>query len=342
MLINRSEVKEAYTWDLTKIYASKEAQQKDFYQAQKELKRAKRFKGKLKESPEKLLEALKWKNDTLTLNSRLLVYVLLQKKVDINNAEAQENFSLIKAVSSKFRTATNYMEPEIGKIKDLDKWLESGILDEYRDLITRIKGINYPSKREKELYASLDDIQDSIKEAYDALSEFEICLEKNEDRDVTLTNDSCYTLMMSQNRRMREIGYNELHDAYKVHENTLAQLYASSIKMDVLESKLRGYDSSFEAKMASDDIPMSVFNSLIDVVHKALPLLHRYFALRKKALGVDELHIYDIYVPLVSSNQPHIPYEKAAQLVKESVLPLGSEYSDILYAGLTKERLVVY
>ena len=336
----RSEVKEEYTWDLTKIYASKEAWKKDFCRAQKELKRAKQFKGKLGESPEKLLEALNWQLDNLVLITRLHVYAYLQKEVDIDDVEVQEVLKQIRTLSSNFRTATNYMKPEIAKIKDLDKWLETGLLDDYKSLLIDIKGTKYLSKRERELFASLGDIKDSIKDAYDTLSEFEIYIGKNEDRDVTLKDESCYNLMLSQNRDMREIGYNELHEAYKEHERTLANLYAGSIKHNVLTAKLRGYTSTLEAALDSDDIPMSVFTNLIDVVHKALPLLHRYYAIRKKILGVDELHIYDIYVPLVDSVQVNISYENAAQLIKESVLPLGLEYSNLLYAGLTKERWV--
>ncbi len=336
----RSEVKEEYTWDITKLYESKEAWQKDFCQAQKELKKAKRFKGKLKESPERLLEALDWKMDTLVLISRLQVYIYLQKEVDVDDVEAQESYSQIRTLNSNFRTATSYIEPEITKIKDLDEWLETGLLDKYKSLLTNVKSSNYLSKKERELLASLKDIKGSIKDAYDTLSEFEIYVGKNEDRDVTLKDESCYNLMLNQNKRMREIGYNELHNAYKERERTLANLYAGAIKQDALIAKVKGYSSSLEAAFDPDDIPIRVLTNLIDVVHEALPLLHRYYALRKKVLGVEELHIYDIHVSLVDSCETSIPYKKAAQLVKESVLPLGAEYANLLYAGLTKERWV--
>ena len=336
----RSEVKEEYTWDLTKIYASKEAWQRDFCRAQKEFKRAKRFKGKLGKSPEKLLEVLNWKMDTSLLISRLYVYVYFQKEVDVDDVQAQEAYSQIKALNSNFRTETSYIESEITKIKDLDKWFETGLLDDYKSLLIDIKSSNPPSKKKRELLASLKDIKESIKDAYDTLSEFELYIKRDDGRDETFKDESCFNLMLSHNRDMREMGYNELHEAYKEHERTLANLYASSIKQDALIAKIKGYSSSLEAAFDPDDIPMSVLTNLIDVVHKALPLLHWYYAVRKKALGVEELHIYDTQVSLVDSCKTNIPYEKAAQLVKESVLPLGAEYANLLYDGLTKERWV--
>ena len=195
----RSEVKEEYTWDLTKIYASKEAWQRDFCRAQKEFKRAKRFKGKLGKSPEKLLEVLNWKMDTSLLISRLYVYVYFQKEVDVDDVQAQEAYSQIKLLNSNFRTETSYIEAEITKIKDLDKWFETGLLDDYKSLLTNIKSSNPPSKKKRELLASLKDIKDFIKDAYDTLSEFELYIKRDDGRDETLKDESCFNLMLSHN-----------------------------------------------------------------------------------------------------------------------------------------------
>ena len=134
--------------------------------------------------------------------------------------------------------------------------------------------------------------------------------------------------------------YKQFYGTYQAHEQTLAALYAGSVKQDIFNARVRGFDTALDAALYRDDVPRSVYTGLIDAVHKAFPALHRYYALRKKILGVDELRHYDVYVPLVGSVKTHKTYEEAAAIVRDALAPLGEEYVKTIYAGITTDRWV--
>ena len=140
--------------------------------------------------------------------------------------------------------------------------------------------------------------------------------------------------MESQDRNVRKEAYEKFYGTFEKHANTLSALYSGSVNNDIFVSRARGYKSSLEAALYSDKVPVSVYKNLIDTVHKNFDALHRFYSLRKKVLGVEELRHYDVYVPLVKSVKSKISYEESVEIVRNALSVLGTEYTDTLCGGL--------
>ena len=140
--------------------------------------------------------------------------------------------------------------------------------------------------------------------------------------------------MHNQDRTVREQAYKKFYAKFEEHQNTIAALYSGSVNQDVFQMRARGYNSSLHAALYGNKVPESVYRNLIECVHKNLPVLHEYYEIRKKALGVDELRHYDVYVPLVKSVETKTPYNEAVEICRNALAPLGKEYTDRLCDGL--------
>ena len=148
--------------------------------------------------------------------------------------------------------------------------------------------------------------------------------------------------MESHDRRVRKAAFTNVYEAYKGLINTIASAYSYNVKADVIGARIRKYDSARQAALSGDNIPEEVYDNLISVVHEYLPVLHRYIALRKKILGVDELKMYDIYVPLVELPKKEVPYEESVAIMKEGLAPLGDAYLNRVADGLKSGWIDVY
>ena len=160
--------------------------------------------------------------------------------------------------------------------------------------------------------------------------------------ELELTKGRYVTFLESPDRSVREQAFKNLYSKYLSQKNTIAATYSSSVKSDVFFAEARKYGSAMEMALSDDNIPLSVYDNLIETVNKNLPLLHRYVSLRKKELGVDELHMYDLYVPLVPDADVKIPYAEAKETVKEALKVMGEEYSAALEQGLESGWIDVY
>ena len=149
-----------------------------------------------------------------------------------------------------------------------------------------------------------------------------------------LTETTWSVFLHSQNRKVREEAYKKFYKKYEEHQHTIASLYAGSVNQDIFITRARGYNSALERALYSNKVPVSVYHNLIDCIHKNLDTLHDYYSLRKKALGLEELRHYDVYVPLVKSVDSHTTYEEAVEICRKALAPLGKEYTDRLCDGL--------
>jgi oligoendopeptidase F len=148
--------------------------------------------------------------------------------------------------------------------------------------------------------------------------------------------------MESRNRDVRKAAFEGLHSAYQSHRNTIATTYSSSVKTDIFEARTRRYGSALEASLSSSNIPVAVYDNLIETVNRKLPLLHRYIGLRKRALGLDQLEVYDLYVPIVPEIEAEYTYERGVELVMKALGPLGEDYLQSLSAGFDSRWVDVY
>ena len=336
----RSQVAESDKWDLSSLYPCDEAWENDLKRLQKKIEEAGKFKGNLGKDPENLLSAMKWLSDTFMLGEQVYVYASLKSSAEADDPENQRKIGLISQVYTQLEAAVSYMDPEILEIKNIDKWLESKAFDDSRVYLKKIlrQREHTLSPKEEELLAKQGELQETPRKAFSMLTNVDLDFGKID--DIPLSQSTWSQFMINPDREIRRRAYEQFYGTYKAHEQTIATLYEGSVKQDIFNARIRGFDTALDRALYRDDVPKSVYTGLIEAVHKAFPALHRYYALRKKILGLDELRHYDVYVPLVGSIKTHKTYEEAAEIVREALAPLGEDYVKTIYKGITTDRWV--
>jgi len=243
-------------------------------------------------------------------------------------------------VASRFAAATSYQIPEIQRIADdvMQRFLESDQLSEFKISLQKI--LRYKphvlGENEEKLLAMQIEFAQTSQSVFSSLTNLDMDFG---DIDTAagkkpLTQSTYNSYMIDQDRNVRQNAYLGLLEEFEAHKHALAGLYNGSVQLDVYNSKIRKYPSSLHAALFPDDIPIAVYANLIDSVHRHLKTLHHYYEVRRKALNLSELHLYDTRVPLVADIKLHHSYEQAVEVVIKSLAPLGEEYSGILKKGL--------
>ena len=336
----RNQVAENDKWDLSSLYPCDEAWETDLDRLKKKIDEAGKFKGTLSKSPENLLAAMKWLSDAMMLAEQVYVYASLKSSAESNDPENQRMIGTISQVYTNLVAAVSYMDPEILEIKGIEKWLEDKAFDDSRVYLKKIlrQKEHTLSPKEEEILAKQSELQDTPRKAFGMLTNVDMDFGKVDGQPLSQSTWSQF--MINPDRDLRRRAYEQFYGTYKAHEQTIASLYAGSVKQDIFNAQIRGFDTAIDAALYRDDVPKSVYTGLIDAVHKAFPALHRYYALRKRILGLDELRHYDVYVPLVGSIKTHKTYEEAAEIVKAALQPLGEDYVKTIYKGITTDRWV--
>lgn len=336
----RSEVKEEHKWDLSSLYKNDEAWEKDLEKLRGSIGEAEKFRGTLGAKPENLLAALKWFTEANILAEKVYVYASLKSSAESNDPENQRKMGVISQVYTDLVAASSYMDPEILEIKDLDSWIRDKAFDDSRVYLKKImrQKEHTLSSKEEELLAKQSELQSTPQKAFSMLTNVDLDFGKIDGKPLSQSTWSQF--LINPDRKIRRMAYRRFYSTYQKHEQTIAALYAGSVKQDIFNARVRGFDTALDAALYRDDVPKSVYTGLIEAVHKAFPSLHRYYALRKKIMGVKELRHYDVYVPLVSSIKTHKTYEEAAEIVRQALQPLGPDYVDTIYKGITSERWV--
>ena len=336
----RDQIKESDKWDLSSLYPCDEAWETDLERLKKKIDEAAKFKGTLAKSPVALLSAMKWLSDSMSLAEQVYVYASLKYSAQSDDPECQRMIGLISQVYTNLIAAVSYMDPEILEIKNLEKIIEDKDFDDCRVYLKKIlrQKSHTLSPSEEEILAKQSELQSTPSKTFEMLTNVDMNFGNID--GMPLSQSTWASFMINPDRNLRSRAYEQFYGTYKAHEQTLATLYASSVKQDIFNARVRGFDTALDAALYRDDVPKSVYTGLIEAVHDALPSLHRYYNLRKRILGVDQLRHYDVYVPLVSSVKTHKTYEEAAEIVKNALKPLGEEYVKTLYKGITTDRWV--
>jgi oligoendopeptidase F len=336
----RSQVAESDKWDLSSLYPCDEAWENDLKRLQKKIEEAGKFRGILGKDPENLLSAMKWLSDAFMLGEQVYVYASLKSSAEADDPENQRRIGMVSQVYTQLVAAVSYMDPEILEIKNIDKWLESKAFDDSRVYIKKIlrQKEHTLSPKEEELLAKQSELQETPRKAFSMLTNVDLDFGKID--EMPLSQSTWSQFMINPDREIRRRAYEQFYGTYKAHEQTIATLYAGSVKQDIFNARVRGFDTALDAALYRDDVPKSVYTGLIEAVHKGFPALHRYYGLRKKILGLDELRHYDVYVPLVGSVKSHKTYEEAAEIVRAALAPLGEDYAKTIYKGITTDRWV--
>lgn len=349
-LPKRSEVPAEYKWRLEDIYPTDADWEKDVEKAKQLADQIAGLKGKIGSSGKELLDALTLQDELLKTMDQVYVYARMRRDEDNANSTYQGLTDRATSLSTQVYGAISYIQPEILEIptEELEKWLkEVPGLDHYRILleeITRFKPHTLTSEEEA-LLANMSELASAPSKIYGMLNnadmKFPMITDENGE-EVELTKGRYTQFMESKDRRVRKEAFEGLYATYGKFRNTIAASLTSAIKGDVFYARTRKYPSALYAALFADNVDVSVYDNLIATIHEHLPLMHRYISLRKKLLGVDELHMYDLYVPIVPEVDMKIPYDQAVETIKKALHPLGEEYGRVLEEGFTNGWIDVH
>ncbi|EHL06491.1 oligoendopeptidase F [Desulfitobacterium hafniense DP7] len=349
-LKTRSEIPEQYKWHLEDIFPSDQAWEEEFLKAEKLLERAESFQGHLGDSAEALLTCFDWMDEVGQSIGETYTYARMRRDEDNRNAHYQALTDRAGALSVRVGSALAFVVPEIlalpeGRLQEFRQANEKMALYDHalEDILRKREHVL--SSQEEKLLAEMGEIAEGPSTIFGMANNADLkfpSIKNEQDEEVELTKGNYIQFMESENRRVRQEAFETLYGTYQKQINTWAAILNSNIKGDVFFARARRYPSAIEASLHDDKVPLGVYDALIDTVREFLPEMHRYVKLRKKALGLDELHMYDIYVPIVSEVKMTIPYQEAVAMCREGLKPLGSDYGKVLEEGFTSHWIDVY
>lgn len=341
-LPRREEVPAELKWRLEDIYATEDKWEQDFAELRRLLPELRSYQGRLMESPRTLLAALRLADRVGELLLDLYAYARMRRDEDNTVTRYQGMTDRAAALRSDCGAALAFMVPEIlaADPAKVESWLGSDEdLALYRHRLHDVlrRRPHTLSAELEELLAQTEVMAEGPQTMFTMLARADLKFPtvKGEDgREVPLSEGRYHTFMLCGDRRVRRDAFTALYETYGRYENTWAAIYSASVRKDVFYSRARRFASSLEAALHEDNIPPAVYRNLIQAVRRHLPALHRYMSVRRKRLGVDTLHMYDLYVPIVAQADREVPYEEATRTVLAALRPLGEEYLAALRDGL--------
>ena len=338
----RKDVPAKDKWNLSSIFKSDD----EWEQALKEIPalstKVAAYKGRLGESSATLLEALKALEAAELKLETVYHYASLQHEADEDDTTATDREGRAMIAYTNMQSELSFIDPEIQAIDEskLNSWIEAPEFADYKIYIKKLLHFKQYilSEKEERILSLQGQSAQTAETAFKVLTNvdmnktFGTVMVDGEERQLTETTYGVF--MHNQDRKVREEAYKKFYSKYEEHQNTIVALYAGNVNQDIFSMRARGYGSSLEQALYGNKVPTSVYRNLIDCIHKNLPTLHKYYRIRKRALGLDELRHYDVYVPLVKSVKTHTTYEEAVEIVRNALAPLGKEYTDRICDGL--------
>lgn len=346
----RSEIDDEYKWDLEDIYNSDEEWEKDFKKVEELLEKVGDYQGRLVSSGKVLLKGLDLIMDIQEVVSRLYAYAHMRQDEDTSNQTYQALFNRAQTLYNRVASTTSFMVPEILTLsrEEVERYIEDTKgLELYRHLLdnTLRQKEHYLSASEERLLAMAGDVTQGPDNIFSMLNNADLTfptIKNEEGEEVRLTHGRYIEFMQSKNRRVRENAFKGLYSKYAEFINTFSTTLSTAVKGHIFYARARKYNSALEASLDDDNVPVAVYNNLINTVKENLEPMHRYISLRKRILGLDELHMYDIYAPLVKEVEMKIPFVEAKEKVLQGLKPLGDEYLGILREGFNSGWIDVY
>jgi oligoendopeptidase F len=346
----RSEIRDEYKWNLQDMYASDDEWQNGFISLKSSLSEMSQYKNKLGQSSEILLSCLKTRDRINVASEKIFAYARMHR--DENNADTKYQAMTGKAESllSEAGEATAFVEPEILAIPDAklaDFRKAEARLAEYsfffENLQRQKKHILSP--REEELLARMNEVSDASANTFNMLAHADMKFPEIADsagKPLQLSEARYRLFIMSPDRELRQQAFTGLFGAYNQYRNTFASTLSGNVKKNIFFANSRKYESALDAALEPNNVPPTVYNNVISTVENNLQPLHRYVALKKKALKLDEIHMYDLYTPIVPDIQLTYSYEEGRDLVRKALQPLGDDYLTALEQGLSNSWIDVY
>ena len=339
-ILERKDVPVSDRWDLSPLYATPEAWDADFEDLKKLLPQVEPLKGTLGRSKADLRRVLDLQNEWERRGERLGEYAHLRTAEDVADSSANERMGRFMALATQFGAAFAFVTPELQAIDDATwtAWMSDPTFADDRIALQKVRRykphvLGIEAERVLALGAeSRGAVQKAFSNLTNADLDFGTVTLDGEEKPLTQSTWSVF--LQNPDPAVRRRVYDQFYAEYAAHANVLASLYAGSIQQDVAAARQRNFSSSRARALFADDVPEAVYDNLVSAVHEALPELHRYYALRRRLLGVSRLHHSDVYAPLVSGVESRHTYSEAVGLVAEAVRPLGTEYAKVLEEGL--------
>ena len=348
LLKERRELDPQFMWDLTSMYATDEEWEKALSTLEESIRKAAAFQGRLTDAQSiaAYLDAATELGRTL---SNLYCYASMRRSEDTRAEAAQSMYARINANYVKAISAIAFAEPEILSLpqQTLDDIADQECLKNHRFTLEKLlrQKPHTLSAAEEQLLAGFGEVFGAPAEIADNLQDADLVFDSVQDGEghtVEVTGSNYITLQMSQDRTLRERAFRSYYKGYRQHSNTFAAAYAGAVKAATAEAVARHYASSRAMSMAGENIPAEVYDNLVSAVRAHLPAMYRYVALRKKILGLDELHYYDVYAPLVGERKESYTYGQAQQMVLDAVAPLGEDYQALVKKAYAERWIDVY
>ncbi len=349
-VLKREEIPEEYKWRLEDIFESDEAWEQAFKKAERLIERGASFKGKLGESAKTLLEFLKYDDEATVEIYALAGYSSARADEDTSLPKYQDFEARMNNFFVRYSAALSFVGPEITALDDetVERFYkEEPGLELYRLALTRIRREREHtlSLNEEAILAQASAIRSAASNTYNLFEGADIKFPSVPDSEGVmhaLTNSSYIPLVEGADRTLRKNAFDALYHTYEQFRNTLASLYDAEVKGRIFNARTRKYPSILEAALSRNEVPVSVYKNLIDTVHKNMSYMHKYVALRKRLLGLDELHMYDVYCSLVPDADKKVSFEEAKSTVLDALSIMGEDYTAILKEGFENRWIDVY
>ncbi|KPI47298.1 oligopeptidase PepB [Clostridioides difficile] len=346
---DRSTIEEKYKWKIDKMYSSKDEIEKDISKVKNLIQEVKEYKGKLSESKENLYKVLNISENASRIVQNLYVYTHMKQHEDTRINDNQGRATKTEMLSTDLGVATSYIVPEILAIEEnkLNEYLKDERLSFYTKYIKDIlrDKPHTLSEREEEILAATSELSTVPENVYDMLAYADMEFPEIEDEEgnkVKLSHSNYSLFIKSKNSRVRKDAFEGEFSTYEKYKNTFASTLYGGIKSEIFYAKTRKYNSAIEASLFSDDVSLDVYNNLISAIDESLPILNKYVELKKKFLGLNEIHMYDLYVPLTDKFDMDIPYDKAQNIILDALKPLGEEYLKVVKSAFDEGWIDVY
>lgn len=346
----RADVPEKCRWDLAEIFKGDADFEAAFKKTEGLIESFKKFKGTLGKSGDSLLAGLKARDELASELDRVTLYAGLSYHEDMSVSATQGRWDRAQSLGTRASEGLSWLVPEILQIapETVHDWMaRSDALAVYRHYIEDIhrQRAHYLSAREEELLAMAGDVASAPESVYGLLTNTNLDFPKIKDesgKEIQLSSARYYNLIFSKDRRVRRDAFIGMHETYKAKANTLAALLSGHVKQHMFFAKARGFASAREAALNGPNIPVSVYDNLVQTVGRHVDKLHRYVRLRKKLMGLEDVHQYDLYVPMVEAQTPYIGYDDAVGTILKGLAPLGSDYTGTLKRAFESRWIDVY
>ncbi len=350
VLKERQEIDNQYKWDLSVMFDTDLKWEEAYQSVTSGLKDIGRFEGILGESAETLYNFLEKKEALSRILSDVYVYARMKKDENNNETKYQAMSERSQTLAVEYSMALSFVTPELlavpkekifGFIETKD---ELKIYTHYFEDMYRHKSHVLPKEQEA-LMAQFGEMMSAPQNIFGMINNADIkfgSIQDEEGETVEVTHGKYIKFLESPNRQVRKDAFEALFSAYEQQKNTIASTFNYNVKGDVLSSRIRKYDSALDSALKGDNIEQDVYDNLIQVAHDHIHLLHRYIKLRKKILKVDELHVYDLYTPLVKDMDKKVSYQDGLDLIRKGLAPMGEDYLEIMNKGFSSKWIDVY